>query len=60
MPGTYDNQSLARGFKILECLAEAEEQLPVAEVARRTGLHRATVHRTLTVLLQMGYVHKNP
>ncbi len=31
----------------------------MADVARRTGLHRATVHRTLTILLQLGYVHKN-
>jgi DNA-binding IclR family transcriptional regulator len=57
--GNYDNQSLARGFKILECLGQAGEPLAVAEVARRTGLHRATVHRFLTVLLQLGYVHKN-
>jgi DNA-binding transcriptional ArsR family regulator len=38
---------------------DAGESLPVTEVARRTGLHRATVHRTLTVLLQLGYVHKD-
>ena len=55
----YDNQSLSRGFKILECLGEAGEALPVAEVARRTGLHRATVHRLLTVLVGLGYVHKD-
>ncbi len=59
MPANYDNQSLSRAFKILECLGEAPEALGVAEVARRTGLHRATVHRLLSVLVQMGYVHKN-
>lgn len=58
--GSYDSRSLSRGFKILECLGDAGESLPVTEVARRTGLHRATVHRTLTVLLQLGYVHKDP
>ncbi len=56
---SYDSRSLSRGFKILECLGEAAEPLSVADVARRTGLHRATVHRTLTILLQLGYVHKN-
>jgi DNA-binding IclR family transcriptional regulator len=56
---SYDSRSLARGFKILECLGESAEALSVAEVARRTGLHRATVHRTLTVLAQLGYVHKS-
>jgi IclR family KDG regulon transcriptional repressor len=56
---SYDSRSLSRGFKILECLGESSEALSVAEVARRTGLHRATVHRTLTVLTQLGYVHKS-
>lgn len=56
---SYDSRSLSRGFKILECLGEAAEPLSVAEVTRRTGLHRATVHRTLTILLQLGYVHKS-
>jgi IclR family transcriptional regulator, KDG regulon repressor len=55
----YESRSLSRGFKILECLGETAEALSVAEVARRTGLHRATVHRTLTVLAQLGYVHKS-
>jgi DNA-binding IclR family transcriptional regulator len=56
---SYDSRSLSRGFKILECLGESAEALSVAEVARRTGLHRATVHRTLAILLQLGYVHKS-
>jgi len=56
---SYDNQSIARGFKILECLADAVEPLSVSEVAARTGLHRATAHRLLNVLLDLGYVHKD-
>src|SRR3954467_6239532 len=56
---SYDNQSLSRGFKILDCLSTSDGPLSVSEVARRTGLHRATAHRILTVLLQMGYVHKD-
>jgi IclR family acetate operon transcriptional repressor len=56
---TYGNQSLLRGVKILECLGDAGTAIAAAEVARRTGLHRATVHRLLHVLVDLGYVHKN-
>jgi DNA-binding IclR family transcriptional regulator len=55
----YGNRSLLRGVKILECLGDAGAPLSAAEVARRTGLHRATVHRLLHVLAQLGYVHKD-
>jgi DNA-binding IclR family transcriptional regulator len=55
----YGNQSLARGIKILECLGDAGAPLSAAEVARRTGLHRATVHRLLNVLADLGYAHKD-
>ncbi len=54
-----ENRSLIRGVKILECLGDAGVAISAAEVARRTGLHRATVHRLLTALSQLGYVHKN-
>jgi DNA-binding IclR family transcriptional regulator len=53
------NRSLVRGVKILECLGDAGAPLSAAEVARRTGLHRATAHRLLTVLTELGYTHKN-
>lgn len=55
----YDIRTLSRSFKILECLAEAGKPLPAADVSRRVGLHRATAHRILVVLVQLGYVHKN-
>jgi IclR family acetate operon transcriptional repressor len=55
----YGNQSLSRGIKILECLGDDGAPLSAAEVARRTGLHRATVHRLLNVLAGLGYAHKN-
>jgi IclR family acetate operon transcriptional repressor len=55
----YGNQSLSRGIKILECLGDAGTPLSATEVARRTGLHRATVHRLLHVLAELGYAHKD-
>ncbi len=55
---TYKNQSLERGFQILEYLADSTKGRAVSEVARATGLHRATAHRLLEVLCGMGYAYK--
>ncbi|MBM3560180.1 MAG: helix-turn-helix domain-containing protein [Alphaproteobacteria bacterium] len=56
---TYQNRSLERAFSILEYLGATERGLTVLEIARRTKLHRATVHRLLMVLNQLGYVYKD-
>jgi DNA-binding IclR family transcriptional regulator len=56
----YRNQSLERGFSILEYLGASTRGRAVSEVARQTGLHRATAHRLLEVLCGLGYVYKNP
>jgi DNA-binding IclR family transcriptional regulator len=56
----YRNQSLERGFSILEYLGTSTRGRSVSEVARHTGLHRATAHRLLEVLYGLGYVYKNP
>ncbi|CAN0433117.1 unnamed protein product, partial [Discosporangium mesarthrocarpum] len=55
----YRNQSLERGFSILEYLGASTRGRSVSEVARHTGLHRATAHRLLEVLGGLGYVYKN-
>jgi len=54
----YKNQSLERGFRILEYLDSSPAGRAVSEVARATGLHRATAHRLLEVLCSLGYVYK--
>ena len=56
---TYQNRSLERAFSILECLGATERGLTVVEIASQTKLHRATVHRLLMVLNQLGYVYKD-
>lgn len=56
----YRNQSLERGFSILEYLGASTRGRSVSEVARQTGLHRATAHRLLEVLCGLGYAYKNP
>jgi IclR family acetate operon transcriptional repressor len=45
-----------RVFDILEALAEAPEGLPLAHVARRAGLAKATAHRLLAELAARGVV----
>ena len=54
----YKNQSLERGFQILEFLDSSPSGRAVSEVARATGLHRATAHRLLEVLCSLGYAYK--
>lgn len=55
---SYRNQSLERGFAILEFLGASASGHSIAEIARETGLHRATAHRLLEVLRGLGYVYK--
>ena len=60
MPGPrYQNQSAERSFAILECVGAAENPIPLAVIARETGLNRATVFRMLAVLTRMGWIYKN-
>ncbi|MEP4378319.1 MAG: IclR family transcriptional regulator [Alphaproteobacteria bacterium] len=55
----YQNQSAERSFAILECVDAAENPVPLAVIARETGLNRATVFRMLAVLTRMGWIYKN-
>ncbi len=55
----YENQSAERTFAILECVGEAENPIPLAQIARTTGLNRATTYRLLAVLTRLGWIHKD-
>lgn len=44
------SQTLDRGVRVLEVLAEAERALPVAELAGALGVHRSIVYRILRTL----------
>lgn len=54
----YRNQSLERGFGILEYLGASTTGQSVSQVAQATALHRATAHRLLEVLCRLGYAYK--
>ncbi len=49
-------QSLARGLAILSQFGGGNSRLSLAELSRRTDLHRATVHRFVKTLEMEGYL----
>lgn len=53
-------QSLARGLKILDLLAEAGDGLSVTELAEALGVDKASASRLVSTLAQYGYVEKDP
>ncbi|MEU9363278.1 IclR family transcriptional regulator C-terminal domain-containing protein [Streptomyces avermitilis] len=49
-------ESLARGLTVITCFGEGRAELTLTEVARATGLARATARRALITLEHLGYV----
>ncbi len=45
----------AKGLRVIEAFGEHERRLSIADVAKRTGLDRATVRRSLLTLAELGY-----
>ena len=56
----YINKSLEKSFKILEILSKSIFPLKAATISRKAILSRTTTFRLLSVLCQLGYIHKNP
>ncbi len=48
-------QSLERGFSVIRAFGAEHPELTLSEVARSTGLTRATARRFLLTLVQLGY-----
>ncbi|WP_431280952.1 IclR family transcriptional regulator [Humitalea sp. 24SJ18S-53] len=53
-------RTLSRVSLLLRLLAEAQAPMPLATIAPRSGLHRATVHRLLGALVVEGLVEQTP
>ncbi|KAM9863584.1 IclR family transcriptional regulator [Leucobacter sp. BZR 635] len=51
-------QSVARAFALLEAIAEAGSELPLADLAAATGLAQPTAHRLLKTLQGLGYARQ--
>lgn len=62
MSGRDDNliQSVDRAITVLEVLAAEKNGCGVSELARATGLHKTTVFRLLSTMMNRGYVEKGP
>ncbi len=53
------HQSLDRGLRVLEVVASSGGLIGLAEIARRTGLHRSTGHHLLQTLVGLGYLRQD-
>jgi DNA-binding IclR family transcriptional regulator len=49
-------QAVTNALRLLECFAGPEEDVPLGELARRTGLSKSTAHRLLATLVHEGYL----
>ena len=51
-------QSLTRGLKLLESIAESHGSVALTELAQQAGLPNSTTHRLLTTMQQLGFVRQ--
>lgn len=51
-------QSLTRGLKLLEWIAESHSSVALTELAQQAGLPNSTTHRLLTTMQQLGFVRR--
>lgn len=54
------SQTLDRGIRVLEVLAEAEQPLSIAQIAAALGVHRSIAYRILRTLEAHRLVTRNP
>lgn len=58
-PTVPASQTLSRGIRILEVLADAREPLAIDEIARRLDVHRSVAYRLLRTLEDHGLVGRD-
>lgn len=51
-------QSLARAFDILELLSREQKGITLTDISLRVNLHKSTVYRILSDLMERGYIEK--
>lgn len=59
-PGKAASQTLARGLRLLQAIADGGEGVAVRELARRAGLPRSIVQRLLYTLEAEGFLERHP
>lgn len=58
-PGSDYVQSLDRGLSVIRAFDASRPELALSDVARETGLTRATARRFLLTLVRLGYVRQD-
>jgi IclR family pca regulon transcriptional regulator len=58
-PSSEYVQSLDRGLSVIRAFGASRPQLALSDVARETGLTRATARRFLLTLVRLGYVRQD-
>ncbi|THJ68608.1 IclR family transcriptional regulator [Arthrobacter echini] len=58
--GTPPSQTLSRGIRVLEILAEATGAMTIADIAAALGVHRSIAYRIIRTLEDHGLVLKDP
>jgi DNA-binding IclR family transcriptional regulator len=58
--GSRRVRSVEHALDVLDCMGAVGRPLGVTDIARRTGLSKATVHHVLATLLARRYVMKDP
>lgn len=53
-------RSLAKGLKVLEVFANADQGLSLGDVAKLTGLDKSAAQRSVHTLVAAGYLEKDP
>lgn len=56
MRSDLTHQSLERGLRIIEAVANIDGQPTLAVIARKTALNRSTTHHILRALVEFGYL----
>lgn len=53
------NKSMVKSLAVLECFSTVDRKLALSEIVQRTGFPRATAHRIITSLKEIGFIDQD-
>jgi IclR family KDG regulon transcriptional repressor len=56
----YNVRAIERALQIMDCFDQRHGDLSLTEIAQRVGLHKATTHRIVATLMNLGYMDRSP
>ncbi len=57
-PNDYNVRAVERALEILCCFDERNPERGVSDIAQAVGLHKATTHRIVTTMVNMGFLER--